>query len=88
MKTILCALLLCGTALADDAACKYSDMNKLKDHLEKHVKYPATGKAIKAACVKEWPDEFTPAERACTNKHLKDGTEYKNAGEVQKALGV
>jgi hypothetical protein len=75
-------------AFADGAACKYASVDKLKEHLEKHVSYPATGKAIKAACLKEAPDEFTATERACCNKHLKDGVEYKSAAEVEKALGV
>jgi hypothetical protein len=76
-----------STAFAD-AACKFSDAARIKDHLEKHVKYPATGKAIKDACAKEWPDEFSAAERSCTSKKLPDATEYKSAADVEKALGV
>ena len=91
-KIIGTALLLCslvsGKSFADGAACKFAAVDKLKEHLETHIKYPATGKAIKAACVKEMPDEFTKEERACCNKHLKDGTEYKSAADVEKALGV
>jgi len=87
-KLIIVSTMLLSTAFADGGSCKYSDVAKLKDHLEKHISYPATGKAIKAACLKEAPDEFTPSERACCNKRLKDGTEYKSASEVEKALGV
>jgi hypothetical protein len=77
-------------ARADDAkaGCAFSDVAKLKEHLAKHVSYPAKGKAIKSACKKEMPDEFSQAERACAAKKLKDGTEYKSADEVIKALGV
>jgi hypothetical protein len=85
---VLTFALVSANALADGNACKFSDVAKLKEHLEKHVSYPASGKAIKAACLKEMPDEFTPAERACSGKRLKDATEYKSAGDVEKALGV
>ena len=87
-KLIIVSTLLLSTAFADGNSCKYSDVAKLKDHLEKHISYPATGKAIKAACLKEAPDEFTASERACCNQRLKDGTEYKSAAEVEKLLGV
>jgi hypothetical protein len=75
-------------AFADGGVCKLADTSKWKDHLEKHVTYPATGKAIKAQCRKEFPDEFTPAERACCNKQVKDAVEYKSAAEVEKLLGI
>ena len=68
--------------------CKFSDVAKLKDHVSTHIKYPAKGKDIKQACKKEIPDEFTKAERACTASKIKDTTEYKDAAEVLKALGV
>jgi hypothetical protein len=88
MSALLLSSFSVGSAFADGNACKFSDVAKLKDHLEKHINYPATGKAIKAACLKEAPDEFTPTERACCGKHLKDGVEYKTAADVEKALGV
>ncbi len=49
-----------GAALAEApskaaAACKWSDVNKLKTHVQKHITYPADGKAVKAACKKEMP---------------------------------
>jgi hypothetical protein len=87
-SAIVLAALVSAPAFADGTACKFSDVSKLKDHLEKHISYPATGKAIKAACLKEAPDEFTATERACCGKHLKDAVEYKSAAEVEKALGV
>jgi hypothetical protein len=80
--------LVSANAFADGGACKLADTAKWKDHLEKHVSYPATGKQIKAACVKEMPDEFTTAERACCSKHVKDAVEYKSAADVEKALGI
>jgi hypothetical protein len=63
-------------------------VEKLKEHLKTHVTYPASGKAVKETCKKEMPDEFTTDERACAEKKLADGTEYKSADEVLKALGV
>ena len=39
-------------SFAKSEACKFADMGKLKEHLEKHITYPTTGKAIKAACKK------------------------------------
>ena len=77
-------------AFAGKAAPKacFADAAKAKEHLEKHVTYPAKGKDIKAACKKEMPDEFTKAERACANKKIKDKTEYRSAEDVEKALGL
>ncbi|HKD40154.1 MAG TPA: hypothetical protein VKB87_07685 [Myxococcaceae bacterium] len=82
--------LLVGSAAnaAGNSACKFSDVAKLKEHLEKHVTYPAKGKDIKEACKKEMPDEFTAQERSCVDSKLKSDSEYKNAGDVMKALGV
>ena len=94
-KTLVSGLLFIGLQLAaagayaaEGGACKFSDADKLKAHLETHVKYPIKGEDLKAACVKEMPDEFTKAERACVGKKLKDNLEYKSAAEVYKALGV
>jgi hypothetical protein len=85
---LLAALGLGSNALAKGAACKFSDEAKLKDHVTNHIKYPAKGKDIKAACKKELPDEFTKEERACVAGKIKSGADYKDAGEVLKALGV
>src|SRR5262249_2551079 len=73
---------------AGDEACKFSDMNKVNAHLDKHVTYPMKGKEIKAQCQKEMPDEFTKEERACVARKLKDDQEYKNADAVRRALGL
>jgi len=69
-------------------SCQFSDVAKLKSHVEKHISYPAKGKAIKQACKKEMPDEFSKAERACVEKKLKNNVEYKSSADVLKALGV
>lgn len=89
--TALCLGLLAasGSAFAKGGkACVFADTAKLKQHLETHVTYPAKGKAIKEACKKEMPDEFAKSEKACIAKKLKNNVEYKDAGEVMKALGV
>lgn len=93
MKTMIGAvlglLLASGGAFAKgDKACEFKDHAKLKEHLQTHVTYPAKGKAIKEACKKEMPDEFAKSEKACITKKLKNNTEYKNADEVMRALGV
>jgi hypothetical protein len=87
MLLFLAAIGIGSTALAK-GACKFSDEAKLKDHVANHIKYPAKGKDIKAACQKELPDEFSKEERACIAGKIKSGTEYKDSGEVLKALGV
>ena len=95
-KLILVGLVAAGLSLASGAAiakasgaaCKFADVKTLNEHLDKHVTYPAKGKDIKAACVKELPDEFTKAERGCIVKKLKDNKEYSSADEVRTALGV
>ncbi|MBI2790218.1 MAG: hypothetical protein HYX59_16230 [Elusimicrobia bacterium] len=95
MKTMIGSMLCLGLLAAagsasakDDKACSFKDAAKLKQHLEMHVTYPAKGKAIKEACKKEMPDEFAKSEKACIAKKLKSNAEYKDAGEVMKALGV
>ena len=94
-KLIVASMVAAGFALASGAAmaktgagCKFADAKTLNEHLETHIKYPASGKDIKAACVKELPDEFTSKERGCITKKLKDDTTYKSADEVRTALGV
>ncbi len=82
------ATLAFASAAFAKGACKFSDAAKLKEHVSNHITYPAKGKDIKMACKKEMPDEFTKAERACAESKIKDKTEYKNADEVLKALGV
>jgi len=95
MRKLVISVFAIGSLLVASAAnpaakdaCKFSDVAKLKEHLEKHVTYPAKGKDIKEACKKEMPDEFTAQERSCVDSKLKSDTEYRNAGDVMKALGV
>jgi hypothetical protein len=40
------------------AEFEWGDTTALKAHLDKHVKFPATGKVIKESCKVEMPDEF------------------------------
>ncbi len=82
-----------GAALAEApskaaATCKWSDVNKLKTHVQKHITYPADGKAVKAACKKEMPDEFSKEERACFESKVDDSAQFKSAADVLKLLGV
>jgi hypothetical protein len=84
-------LALSAPALAEKPAeapkvCKWSDAKRLQEHLTNHIKYPTTGKAVKAACKKEWPDEFTAEERACAEAKIKDGASFKSADELLKLL--
>ena len=97
MKIRIVVSLLClglafasGNAFAAKAgkSCQWSDVSKMKEHFEKHVTYPMKGKAIKQACKKEMPMEFTKAERACVDKKIKNNTDYKSSAEVFKAIGA
>ena len=92
-RTVFTAILFAisfigSTSFAKDEGCKFSDPKRLEEHLAKHIKYPTTGKDLKAACKKEWPDEFTKEENACAESKLKDTAKYTNASEVKKALGL
>jgi hypothetical protein len=84
----LMSLMTVPAFAASGGACKYSDIAKLKEHLEKHVHYPATGKVVKQTCRKEMPDEFSAEELKCSDQKLKDTAEFKSPAEVMKALGV
>src|SRR5438045_895202 len=68
--------------------CTFANQAQLKKHATEHITYPAKGSAIKQACKKELPDEFTKAEWACFDASVKDDQEYKSAGEVLKAVGA
>jgi hypothetical protein len=81
-------LLSANAFAATKGGCQFSDMAKLDEHLTSHVKYPITGKDLKAVCKKEWADEFTKEENDCADSKLKDSTKYKNAAAVKKALGL
>ena len=67
---------------------KWGDQSALKEHLDKHVTFPATGKVIKETCKAEWPDEFTQEQRAYLDAKLRDDATYKNPEEVMSALNV
>ena len=45
-----------GISVSYAAEFEWGDTTALKEHLESHVKYPATGKAIKESCKVEMPD--------------------------------
>lgn len=81
-------VLLSANAFAANKGCPFSDVAKLDEHLNSHVKYPITGKDLKAVCKREWADEFTKAENDCADSKLKDGAKYNNAAAVKKALGL
>jgi hypothetical protein len=68
--------------------CTFKDTTAMKKHAGEHIKFPAKGAAVKAACKKEWPDEFTKEEWACFDASVKDDQEYKSADDVLKAVGV
>jgi hypothetical protein len=70
------------------AEFEWGDTTELKTHLDKHVKFPATGKVIKESCKVEMPDEFAKEQRAYLDSKLKDDTTYKNPGEVLAALDL
>jgi hypothetical protein len=60
----------------------------LKEHLDSHVKFPATGKVIKESCKEEMPDEFAKQQRAYMDSKSKDDTLYKNPKEVLSAMNL
>jgi hypothetical protein len=67
---------------------KWGDQTNLKEHLLKHVTFPATGKVIKESCKKEFPDEFSKEQGAYLDAALKDDTTYNNSAEVMSALNL
>ncbi len=77
-----------GLSVSYAGEFEWGDTTALKEHLESHVKYPATGKVIKESCKVEMPDEFAKQQRAYLDSKLKDDTTYKNAGEVLAALNL
>jgi Na+-translocating ferredoxin:NAD+ oxidoreductase RnfG subunit len=70
------------------AEFEWGDTAALKEHLDNHVKFPATGKVIKESCKQEMPDEFAKEQRAYMDSKLKDDTTYKNPGEVLAGLNL
>jgi hypothetical protein len=75
-----------GAAQAGPSAAKAKkpDMQRVAQHLNEHVKYPATRQQILDACAQT--KEFTAAEKAWAAAHLPEGT-YASADDVLKALG-
>jgi hypothetical protein len=66
----------------------WGDQTNLKEHLLKHVTFPATGKVIKESCKNEFPDEFSKEQGAYLDAALKNDTTYNNAAEVMSALNL
>ena len=77
-----------GLSISYAGEFEWGDTTALKEHLDSHVKFPATGKAIKESCKVEMPDEFAKEQRAYLDSKLKDDTTYKNPGEVLAALNL
>ena len=77
-----------GMSVSYAAEFEWGDTTALKEHLDNHVKFPATGKAIKESCKVEMPDEFAKQQRAYLDSKLKDATTYQNPGEVLSALDL
>ena len=77
-----------GLSIGYAAEFEWGDTTALKEHLDTHVKFPATGKVIKESCKVEIPDEFAKQQRAYLDSKLKDDTTYKNPGEVLAALDL
>ena len=67
---------------------KWGDQTNLKEHLLKHVTFPATRKVIKETCKNEIPDEFSKEQRAYLEASLKDDAVYNNSEEVMSALNL
>jgi len=84
----LFAISLSGVSVSYAADFDWGDTAALKEHLDNHVKFPATGKGIKESCKTEMPDEFSKEQRAYLDSKLKDDTTYKNPGEVLSALNL
>jgi hypothetical protein len=77
-----------GLSVSYAAEFEWGDTAALKEHLETHVKFPATGKAIKESCKKELPDEFAKQQRAYLESNLGDDTTYEDPAAVLAALNL
>jgi hypothetical protein len=64
---------------------KLSNEKAFREHLEKHVTYPATKEDLVKAC--ENMKDISKGDRAWFKKTLPEGT-YNNADDVTKALGM
>jgi hypothetical protein len=79
---------LMAAATSGSKTCQWKDEAALKTHLTNHIKYPATGKQIEKACVKEIPNEFTKAERQCMTKKLSKNKTYNSSDDAMADLGM
>ena len=77
-----------GLAVAYAAEFEWGDTAAMKEHLDTHVKFPATGKVIKESCKEELPDEFSKQQRSYLESKLTDDTTYKKPAEVLAALNL
>jgi len=75
-----------GLSVSYAAEFEWGDTTALREHLDSHVKFPATGKVIKESCKNEMPDEFSKQQRAYLGSNLKDDTTYNDSAEVLAAL--
>jgi len=75
-----------GLSVSYAAEFEWGDTTALREHLDSHVKFPATGKVIKESCKNEMPDEFSKQQRAYLESNLKDDTTYNDSAEVLAAL--
>jgi hypothetical protein len=82
------AVSLSGVSISYADEFKWGDTTGLKEHLDNHVKFPATGKVIKESCRKELPDEFAKQQYTYLDSKLKDDTVYKNPAEVLSAMNL
>jgi len=64
---------------------KLSNEKAFREHLEKHVTYPATKEDLVKAC--ENMKDISKADRAWFKKSLPEGT-YNTSDDVVKALGM
>jgi hypothetical protein len=72
---------VCGVSTSPCAT--KPDVGKARDHLVKHVSYPASRAEILAACAQT--PEFTAAEKQWFADNLPEG-KYANADDVGRAL--
>lgn len=77
-----------GLPVGYAAEFEWGDTAALKEHLDTHVKFPATGKVIKESCKEELPDEFSKQQRAYLESKLGDDTTYKDSAAVLAALNL
>jgi hypothetical protein len=72
-----------GTCAPTSSCATKPDVAKAREHLAKHVSYPATRAEILAACAQT--PEFTAAEKQWLADNLPEG-KYTNPDDVSRAL--